>query len=67
MPPWSPLPTPFELVEEMEHMLKAVLIQALPSCLGQTENNVEELQMLVHTNSMSRIHNSYANTHSSNV
>ena len=31
-------------------MVKPVLIQVLPSCLGQTENDVEELQILVHTN-----------------
>ena len=50
----------------MECVLQVVMKQALPS-LGQTETYVEELQILVHTNSMSGIPNSYTNTHSSNV
>ena len=57
---------PSKLSMLMECVLQVVLILAPPS-LRQTETYVEELQILVHTNSMSGVHNSYTKTHSSNV
>ena len=57
---------PSKLNVLMECVLQVVLILAPPS-LRQTETYVEELQILVHTNSVPGVHNLYTKTHSSNV